>query len=65
MRSRWAVARPTRSFTVDKGGHSACYDQCARAWPALTAKGDPSAGKGAQTSLLGTTTRRDGGAQVT
>jgi predicted lipoprotein with Yx(FWY)xxD motif len=33
--------------------------------PALTAKGEPTAGEGLQSSLLGTTTRTDGTTQVT
>jgi predicted lipoprotein with Yx(FWY)xxD motif len=33
--------RTLYAFTVDKDGKSACYDQCAKAWPALTVKGDP------------------------
>jgi predicted lipoprotein with Yx(FWY)xxD motif len=44
---------------------SACYGGCAKAWPALTAKGEPTAGEGLQSSLLGTTTRTDGTTQVT
>jgi predicted lipoprotein with Yx(FWY)xxD motif len=57
--------RTLYAFTNDKDGKSACYEQCAQAWPALTVTGDPSAGNGAEASLLGTTTRTDGGAQVT
>jgi len=60
-----AEGRTLYAFTVDKGGTSACYQQCAKAWPALTVTGDPSAGTGVEASLLGTTTRTDGGAQVT
>jgi predicted lipoprotein with Yx(FWY)xxD motif len=60
-----AKGRTLYAFTVDKGGDSACYQQCAKAWPALTAKGEPTVGEGLQSSLLGTTTRTDGTTQVT
>jgi predicted lipoprotein with Yx(FWY)xxD motif len=60
-----AKGRTLYAFTVDKGGVSACYQQCAKAWPALTAKGEPTVGEGLQSSLLGTTTRTDGTTQVT
>ena len=60
-----ATGRTLYAFTVDKGGNSACYQQCAKAWPALTVKGEPTAGEGLQSSLLGTTTRTDGTTQVT
>src|SRR4051794_12937189 len=52
-------------FDPDKQGESTCYDQCAQAWPPLQAKGTPGAGAGADASLLGTTTRKDGSKQVT
>ena len=52
-------------FDPDKQGDSTCYDQCAKAWPPLEAKGTPGAGQGADASLLGTTTRKDGSKQVT
>jgi predicted lipoprotein with Yx(FWY)xxD motif len=60
-----ANGRTLYAFTVDKGGKSACYQQCAKAWPALTPKGEPTVGEGLRSSLLGTTTRTDGTAQVT
>jgi len=60
-----ANGRTLYAFTVDKGGNSACNQQCAQAWPALTVKGEPTAGEGLQSSLLGTTTRTDGTTQVT
>jgi len=60
-----AKGRTLYAFTVDKGGDSACYQQCAKAWPALTVKAEPTAGEGLQSSLLGTTTRTDGTTQVT
>src|SRR5215208_7791357 len=52
-------------FTKDTPNTSVCYDKCATAWPPLLTTGDPVAGEGADASLLGTTTRKDGSIQVT
>ena len=54
-------------FTKDTAGDgkSACYDECAVAWPPLLTADAPSAGEGADASLLGTITRTDGTKQVT
>jgi predicted lipoprotein with Yx(FWY)xxD motif len=52
-------------FHKDKGTTSACYGECAVAWPPLLTKGEPKAMGGAQQSLLGTTKRKDGTLQVT
>lgn len=52
-------------FTNDEGGTSTCYDDCAQAWPPLTVDGDPVAGDGVDTDLLGTVERDDGKTQVT
>lgn len=52
-------------FLSDAGGESTCYDECAANWPALEADGEPQAGEGVDTSLLGTTERDDGAVQVT
>lgn len=52
-------------FNPDNQGDSVCYDQCAAAWPPALTKGAPTAGSGADKSLLGTTTRKDGTTQVT
>jgi predicted lipoprotein with Yx(FWY)xxD motif len=60
-----AEGRTLYAFTKDKGGKSTCYDDCEATWPALTVQGSPEAGDGAQTSLLDTTNRDDGSAQVT
>jgi predicted lipoprotein with Yx(FWY)xxD motif len=49
----------------DNRGDSVCYDQCAAAWPPTLTNGAPTAGSGADKSLLGTTTRKDGKTQVT
>jgi predicted lipoprotein with Yx(FWY)xxD motif len=52
-------------FHKDKGTTSACYGECAVAWPPLLTSGEPKAMGGAQQSLLGTTKRKDGTLQVT
>jgi predicted lipoprotein with Yx(FWY)xxD motif len=52
-------------FTPDKGGASTCYDACATAWPPLLSGGAPTVGAGLDGSAFGSTTRTDGGAQVT
>ncbi|MDX6233660.1 MAG: hypothetical protein QOH68_2720, partial [Nocardioidaceae bacterium] len=51
-------------FGADRGTTSACSDACAVNWPPLVASGTPTVGNGAATSLVGTTTRTDGGEQV-
>jgi predicted lipoprotein with Yx(FWY)xxD motif len=53
------------AFTRDGKRRSACYGQCARAWPVYFAKSPLRAGAGVKDSLLGTTKRRDGRRQVT
>jgi predicted lipoprotein with Yx(FWY)xxD motif len=60
-----ADGRTLYAFTKDKGGQSACYDDCAATWPALTIAGDPAAGDGIDGSLLATASRKDGAEQVT
>jgi len=57
--------RALYAFTVDKGGKSACYQQCAQAWPALTTDGTPTAAGDVDGSLLATAARTDGTQQVT
>jgi predicted lipoprotein with Yx(FWY)xxD motif len=52
-------------FQKDSGKKSACTGPCAAAWPPLRANGKPTVGSGAKASLVGTTTRSDGGPQVT
>ncbi len=52
-------------LTADSPDQSACTDACAGAWPPVTTTGQPSAGSGADASLLGTLTRPDGAIQVT
>lgn len=57
--------RTLYAFVPDDGsGASTCYDACIEAWPALLADGAPSAGDGVEAELA-TTTRDDGGEQVT
>jgi predicted lipoprotein with Yx(FWY)xxD motif len=52
-------------FGKDTKDTSNCYDQCATAWPPLLTEAAPKAGKGTDSALLGTTTRKDGKMQVT
>jgi predicted lipoprotein with Yx(FWY)xxD motif len=52
-------------FENDPKGESACYDECAEAWPPVFTVGKPVAGDGVDGDLLGTTERRDGRLQVT
>jgi predicted lipoprotein with Yx(FWY)xxD motif len=52
-------------FDKESGSKSECYGACAEAWPPVLTEGDPRAGSGAQTGLLGTTPRNDGTTQVT
>jgi predicted lipoprotein with Yx(FWY)xxD motif len=58
-------ARTLYLFEKDRGGKSACYGACAKAWPPALASGRATAGKGLKRSLLGTTQRRDGTRQLT
>jgi predicted lipoprotein with Yx(FWY)xxD motif len=53
------------SFARDKGTASSCYGACAEAWPPVTVTGKPKSEKGAMSSELGTTKRKDGTVQVT
>jgi predicted lipoprotein with Yx(FWY)xxD motif len=52
-------------FLQDESSDSTCYDECEDNWPPLTVDGDPVAGEGIEASLLGTSERTDGSAQVT
>jgi predicted lipoprotein with Yx(FWY)xxD motif len=52
-------------FRQDKGTTSACTAACAVNWPPLRTQGKPTAGSGANASLLGTSMRSDGKLQVT
>ena len=52
-------------FHKDKGTTSSCYGACETAWPPLSTSGEAQAKDGAQSSMLGTTERKDGTMQVT
>ncbi len=52
-------------FSKDNGEESACYGECAKAWPPLLTAGEPQPSNGADASQLGTTERKDGTMQVT
>lgn len=52
-------------FQADKTDKSTCTGACAGAWPPLLTKGQPKAGTGAKSNLLGTSKRSDGTTQVT
>ena len=51
-------------FDKDTEGISACYDDCAVAWPPLLAEGEPAVGEGLDESLVTTVPRDDGTMQV-
>lgn len=51
-------------FDADRAAKSACYTQCAAAWPPLLTGSAPVAGPGVKQGLLRTTKRRDGKLQV-
>ena len=52
-------------FESDTGATSTCYNACAGLWPPLTTTSAGTAIAPAQSALVGTTPRRDGGKQVT
>jgi predicted lipoprotein with Yx(FWY)xxD motif len=52
-------------FKKDSGTTSSCFGACAASWPPLRARGTPTVGSGAKASLVATTMRSDGKAQVT
>jgi predicted lipoprotein with Yx(FWY)xxD motif len=52
-------------FESDTGTTSTCTGSCAGMWPALVTDGTATAGAGAASAMLGTTTRDDGTTQVT
>ncbi|MBY8882570.1 COG4315 family predicted lipoprotein [Actinacidiphila acidipaludis] len=52
-------------FMADKTDMSTCTGACAAAWPPLLSKGQPKAGSGTKSNLLGTSKRSDGTTQVT
>jgi predicted lipoprotein with Yx(FWY)xxD motif len=52
-------------FDVETTTKPRCYDACADAWPPVLTQAAPQAGQGVKGSLLGTTPRAEGTAQVT
>jgi predicted lipoprotein with Yx(FWY)xxD motif len=60
-----ANGRTLYLFKKDSGTRSACSGACASAWPPLRVSGKPVVGTGATATLVGTTPRSDGKAQVT
>jgi predicted lipoprotein with Yx(FWY)xxD motif len=60
-----ARGRTLYDFVADKTTASTCYGACASLWPPLTVSGAPKAGAHLSGSLLGTTKRKDGTAEVT
>ena len=52
-------------FTKDTPGVTVCYGKCEQAWPPLLTLGQPKLGDGVDSSLMGTTTRKDGTSQAT
>lgn len=52
-------------FDIEGTSAPRCYDACEEAWPPVLTDGDPVAGDGTTSSLLGTTRRTDGTTQVT
>jgi len=52
-------------FERDSDRQTTCYGECAEAWPPVYTTGDPVAGSGVRSSLLGTIERRDGRMQAT
>jgi predicted lipoprotein with Yx(FWY)xxD motif len=55
---------PLYVLSSDPPGGSRCTGACTSTWPPLTAKGRPTAGPGADSSLLSTFKRPDGNTQV-
>lgn len=62
--------RPLYLFKADKQAQepgqaeSACYDECAKAWPPLLTSDTPRTGGQAQADLVSTVARKDGSRQV-
>lgn len=52
-------------WEADVNDTSSCSGSCAAAWPPLLTRGEPRATGGAESDLLGTTTRPGGATQVT
>jgi predicted lipoprotein with Yx(FWY)xxD motif len=52
-------------FEKDSGTKSSCFGGCASAWPPVRVSGKPTVGNGLNASLVDTSPRSDGQAQVT
>jgi predicted lipoprotein with Yx(FWY)xxD motif len=52
-------------FERDRGTRSACTGVCATQWPPLRAHGKPTVGSGVKASMVATSARSDGKAQIT
>src|SRR5262245_45991951 len=57
--------RTLYQFGADKGTKSVCSGDCASDWPPLLTHGNATVGDGANSTLVGTSTRSDGKQQVT
>ena len=60
-----AQGRTLYLFLKDTGKTSECSGECATNWPPLEVSGTPTAGQGADASMVATTARSDGMTQVT
>src|SRR4051794_35234994 len=60
-----AQGRTLYLFQKDTGTTSTCTGACATFWPPLRSSGRQTVGNGTSASLLATTTRSDGGSQIT
>jgi predicted lipoprotein with Yx(FWY)xxD motif len=56
--------QPVYVLSTDPSGASKCNAGCAKTWKPVTASGSPSAGSGADSSLVSTFKRTDGSTQV-
>lgn len=57
--------RALYAFTKDARNRSRCFGACARAWPVAYTAGQPRAGRGVRSRLLGSIRRPGGGHQAT
>jgi predicted lipoprotein with Yx(FWY)xxD motif len=60
-----AEGRTLYLFMRDSNNTSNCTGGCAQTWPPLLVTGTPTGGLGVEASKIGTTSRSDGGTQVT
>ena len=60
-----AQGRTLYLFQKDSGTQSTCFGKCAVNWPPLDVSGKPTEGSGADSELVGTTSRPGGKSQVT